>query len=34
MKNKQSTQNLISDFDKQLKNILLGDLNKIKAKSK
>ena len=30
---KQSTQTLLSNFDKQLKSILLNDLNTIKGKS-
>lgn len=30
--NQQSTKNLLSNFDKQLKSILLNDLNTIKGK--
>ena len=30
---KQSTENLVSNFDKELKSILLNDLNKIKGTS-
>jgi hypothetical protein len=31
--NKQSTANLVSNFDKTLKSILLSDLNKIKGRA-
>jgi len=30
---KQSTQNLVINFDKALKSILQGDLNKIKGRA-
>jgi len=30
---KQSTQNLLSNFDKQLKSIIMSDLNNIKGRS-